>query len=352
MALRDPILQERRNRQILADVVRQYIETGEPVSSRAISQRYSEQLSPATIRNVMMDLVEGGYLYQPHTSAGRVPTPSAYRAFAQMVAVDARMNSDDEQWIRGELGAAETPEELVERAGHVLAKISRGLGIVVAPPIGRIVVEHLRFILLPDQRVLAVVISPGGTTRDKVLQTERRFSQRELDATAEYLNRQYGGSTLEAIREDLLARLATERERYDSQISAALELCDPKLLAPTPAPHVYVEGAAQVAAAPEFSEQAQLQELLTAIEEKHRLVALLNQCIDSLEPVHVQIGLEQMAASGANLALISAPFSVHEQTQGSLGVLGPARMQYERAITAVAYVARALSETMGKGGPQ
>ncbi|HET9400938.1 MAG TPA: HrcA family transcriptional regulator, partial [Candidatus Acidoferrales bacterium] len=278
--------------------------------------------------------------------------PSAYRAFAQMVAVDARMNSDDEQWIRRELGAAETPEELVERAGHVLAKISRGLGIVVAPPIGTIIVAHLRFLLLPDQRVLAVVIAPGGTTRDKVLQTERRFSQRELDATAEYLNRQYSGSTLEAIREDLLARLATERERYDSQISAALELCDPRLLAPTPAPHVYVEGAAQVAAAPEFSEQAQLQELLTAIEEKHRLVALLNQCIDSPEPVHVQIGLEQMAASGANLALISAPFSVHEQSQGSLGVLGPARMQYERAITAVAYVARALSETMGKGGPQ
>ncbi|HXN65723.1 MAG TPA: heat-inducible transcriptional repressor HrcA [Candidatus Acidoferrales bacterium] len=346
--MRDPVLQERRTRQILADVVRTYIETGEPVSSRSISKRYSEQLSPATIRNVMVELVEGGYLFQPHTSAGRVPTATAYRVFAQMVAANATLSGEDEKWIRSELAAAQTPDELVERAGHVLAMISQALGIVVAPPIGKTLVEHLRFLLLPDGRVLVVLISSQGATRDKILQIERRFTQQELDRTAEYLNRHYSGRTLEAIREDLLATLARERERYDSMVSAALALCDPKLLGNSSARDMYVEGAAQMAATSEFTSQAQLQDLLAAIEEKHKLIALLNTCIDSPEPVHVQIGIEEMSSAGSNLALISAAYSVKDQPQGSLGVLGPARMQYERAITAVAYVARLLSDSMSR----
>lgn len=346
--MRDTNQQERRNRQILADVVRAYIETGEPVSSGSISKRLVEQLSAATVRNVMADLEEGGYLSQPHTSAGRVPTAAAYRLFAQMASTQARLTPEDEQWIRNEMAAARDPEEVAERAGRVLARISRGLGIVVSPPIGKAVVEHLRFLLLPDSRVLAIVIGPGGATRDKVLQTERRFAQEELDLTANYLNSHYSGWTLAAIRQDLLANLAHDHERYDKLAANALTLCDPGLLADPPSRQVHVEGTAQMAATPEFSGQGQLQDLLAAIEEKHKLVALLNNCIDSPEPVLVQIGLEEIAASGSNLALISASYSAGDQAQGSLGVIGPTRMQYERAITAVAYVARLFSETLDR----
>src|SRR5438046_2904393 len=148
--MRNSALQERRNRQILADIVRAYIETGEPVSSRAISKGFEESLSTATIRNVMADLEEQGYLYQPHTSAGRVPTASAYRFFAQQVAAQATLSPEDEEWIRGEFAAAGTAEEIAERAGRVLAEVSRGLGIVVSPPIAKTVLEHVRFVLLPD----------------------------------------------------------------------------------------------------------------------------------------------------------------------------------------------------------
>jgi heat-inducible transcriptional repressor len=246
------------------------------------------------------------------------------------------------------MAAARGPEEIAERAGRVLARISRGLGIVVAPPIGKAVVEHLRFVLLPDMRVLAIVIGPGGATRDKVLHTQRRFAQEELDRTSDYLNRHYSGWTLAAIREDLLANLAKDRERYDGLTATALTLCDPQLLADTTTGQVLVEGTAQMAATPEFSGQGQFQELLFAIEEKHKLVALLNNCIDSPEPVLVQIGLGEIATDGSNLALISAPYTAHDQVQGSLGVLGPTRMQYERAITAVAYVARLYSETLDR----
>src|SRR5580704_16321142 len=200
----ESMLNSRRNKQVLTDVVRAYIETGEPVSSRAIARSHAESLSPATIRNVMAELESGGYLYQPHTSAGRVPTAAAYRFFAQQVVEQGILGEEDRAWIRSELDAATTPEDVAERAGLVLAAVSRGLGIIVMPPLSRSVLEHIRFFLLPDGRVVVVLISSGGVTREKIMRPEHGFTQPELDQTVEYLNRHYSGWTLEAIRADLL----------------------------------------------------------------------------------------------------------------------------------------------------
>jgi heat-inducible transcriptional repressor len=346
--MRTPALQERRNRQILADIVRTYIETGEPVSSRAISKRFEEILSPATIRNVMADLEDGGLLYQPHTSAGRVPTAAAYRFFAQEIASQATITVDDRAWITREFAGAKTSAEITERAGHVLAEVSNGLGIIVSQPLGKTVLEHTRMWLLPDGRVVVVLVSPGGNTRDKILQPQRHFSQPELDATADFLNRHYSGWTLEAIRADLLQKLASERERYEGLISGALTLCDPAVLGDESAVHVHVEGTAQIVGTAEFANQSQLRDVLAAIEEKHRLVTMLNACIETPEPVHVQIGVKEISESGENLAMISARYTRNEEVQGSLGILGPTRMHYERAMTAVAYVAQLFSEALSK----
>jgi heat-inducible transcriptional repressor len=346
--MRNSALQERRNRLILADIVRTYIEKGEPVSSRVISRRYEETLSTATIRNVMADLEDEGLLYQPHTSAGRVPTAAAYRFFAQEIASQATLSVVDRDWIRREFKSATTPTEITERAGHVLAEVSNGLGIIVSPPLAKTVLEHARMWLLPDGRVVVVLISPGGITRDKILRPNRVFTQTDLDAIADFLNRHYSGWTLEAIRGDLLQKLATERERYEGIARSALTLCDPAVLGDESAHQIHVEGTAQIAGAPEFAGQAQLRDLLSAIEEKHRLVTILNACIDTPEPVHVQIGVKEIEQAGENLALISAPYSLHDQVQGSLGVLGPTRMHYERAMTAVAYVAQLFSEALDK----
>lgn len=347
--MRNPALQERRNRQILADLVRAYIETGEPVSSRAISKRYEETLSTATIRNVLADLEDGGFLYQPHTSAGRVPTSAAYRFFAQEIASQATLSVDDRNWIQREMGGAKTAAEITERAGHVLAEVSNGLGIIVSPPLGRTVLEHARMWLLPDGRVVVVLISPGGNTRDKILRPNRSFTQVELDATADFLNRHYSGWSLEAIRADLLQKLATDREQYEGLARSALTLCDPVTLGEgEAASNVHVEGTSQIVGAPEFTNQAQLRELLAAIEEKHRLVTVLNACIETPEPVLVQIGVKEIAQAGENLAVISAAYTRNDLVQGSLGVLGPTRIDYERAMTAVAYVAQLFSEALGK----
>jgi len=346
--MRNPALQERRNRQILADIVRTYIETGEPVSSRAISKRFEESLSTATIRSVMADLEDGGYLYQPHTSAGRVPTAEAYRFFAQEIGSQATLSVEDREWIRSEMSGGTTPAELTERAGHILAEVSKGVGIIVSPPFRKTVLEHARMWLLPDSRVVVVLISPGGDTRDKVLRPSRPFTQPELDATADFLNRNYSGWTLEAIRADLLQKLVTERERYDTIARSALTLCDPAVLGGSPRQEIYVEGTSRIVTAPEFADQSQLRDLLAAIEEKHRLVAVLNACIDTPEPVFVQIGVKEIPQAGENLALISARYSRHDLVQASLGVLGPTRMHYERAMTAVAYVAQLFTEALSK----
>lgn len=340
-----PTLSERHER-VLAEVVRAYIETGEPVSSRLIVRRLAEPLSPATIRNVMADLEDGGLLFQPHTSAGRVPTAVGYRYFIDRFAAQARLNVEDERWIRREIDSTTNFEQAVERAGHILAKVSHGIGLILSPPIGRLPMEHIRFLLVPDGRVLVVVISEGGRTRDKLVRPDRPFSQDELDRVADHLNRNYAGWTIEAIRGDLIERIEREQDSYGLLAGRALIFCDPRIFEDDSGRQLYVEGAAEIVAAPEFADPGRLSELLGAIEEKRRLVALLATCIGAPEPVSVRIGLNEIAVAGASLALISARFGGSIQAPGTLGILGPLRMDYERAITTAAYLAECVGSTL------
>jgi heat-inducible transcriptional repressor len=176
------------------------------------------------------------------------------------------------------------------------------------------------------------------------LRPERLFTQPELDHIAAYLNRHYVGWTLEAMRADLRAQVERDREQYGQIATDALLLCDPAILSDGSQRKVYVEGAAQIASTVAFTSQDQLRELLEAIEEKDRLIALLSGCIEAPEPVHVELGLEKMSAAGKHLALVSAAYSTNDQVQGTLGILAPMRMHYERVITAVAFMAQFFSE--------
>src|SRR5258708_38356476 len=217
----------------------------------------------------MADLEDAGFLYQPHPSAGRVPTAAAYRFFAQEIASQATISVVDREWIQREMGGATSAAEITERAGHVLAEASNGFGIIVSPPLGKTVLEHARMWLLPDGRVVVVLISPGGNTRDKILRPSRLFTQGELDATAEFLNRHYSGWTLEAIRGDLLQKLATGRKRSEGMAQSALTLCDPAVLGDESAVQVHDEGPAQIIGAAEFVDPAHLRDLLAASERSH-----------------------------------------------------------------------------------
>jgi heat-inducible transcriptional repressor len=335
-----------RHEQVLAEAVRLYVETGEPVSSRSLARRHAEALSPATIRNVMAELEEAGFLYQPHTSAGRVPTAAGYRYFIDRFAARARLSFTDELWIRREMDGALSFEEAIERAGHILAKVSHGLGLILAPALARLPVEHIRFLLVPDGRVLVVLISQGGRTHDKLVRPDRPFSAGELERIADHLNRNYAGWTLEEIRAHLTERLAREQDSFGQMAGRALLLCDAGLLADDAGQQLYVEGAAEIIAAPEFADQSRLSDLLGAIEEKRRLVELLSSCIETPDPVSVRIGVSEMAIAGASLALISARFRARNLAPGTLGILGPLRMDYERVITTAAYLAERVSSSL------
>ena len=335
-----------RHEKILAEVVRAYIESGQPVSSRAIVRRHAELLSPATIRNVMADLEDSGYLCQPHTSAGRLPTAAGYRYFIDRFAALAHVSQEDELWIRREMDSATSFEQAFERAGRILARVSHGLGWILCPPLSLSAIDHIRFLLMPDGRVLVVLISEGGRTRDKIIRTECAFTQTELDGIAGDLNRHYPGWTIEAIRTDLAQRLARDRDSYGQLAARAILLWDPKLLEEDASRQLYVEGAAEIIAAPEFADPGRLSELMAAIEEKRRLVELLSSCIETPEPVSVRFGVNEMAAAGPSLVLISAPFGARDRAPGTLGILGPLRMDYERAITAAAFLAERVGSTL------
>jgi heat-inducible transcriptional repressor len=202
----------------------------------------------------------------------------------------------------------------------------------------------LKFLLLPDRRVLIILITNGGTTRDKVIRPDRAFAQEDLDRVADHLNRHYKGWTLEAMRTDLKQQVERDREQYSRISEDALALCDHSVLGDGSERKIYVEGASQIAASPDFTDLGQVRELLHAIEEKDKLIELLSGCIESPEPVHVELGLDKITNAGKNLAIVSATYSANDQVQGTLGIVAPMRMHYERVITAVAFMAQFFSE--------
>lgn len=337
-----------RNQEILSAVVRTHIATGEPVASAAVAQQNQNRLSPATIRNIMARLETQGYLHQPHTSAGRVPTSKAYRFYARQAAYQARLTPSDRSWIDVHLlGAADAREALLPRASHVLSELLHGIGIVLSVPVARAALEQVRFLRVDERRVLVVVLTRAALFYDRLVTVPEPFSQEELDRTAAYLNHDFAGWTLEAMLAELERRAARERSQYERLARNAAALCRESLPHITTGAEVYVEGTANlVAHAPETT-QEELSVLLRTLEEKEKLVRLLSATLAQLKPeVQVQIGLQRLSPAIKHFALISASYGTGEQPLGSLAVLGPTRMDYPRAITAVHYIARLCSRVL------
>lgn len=329
---------EGRQRDILAAVVRAHITTGAPVSSSAVAGRCGQAISSATVRNEMSDLEEAGYLFQPHTSAGRVPTAKGYEFYAQEVATKARLRPADQKWINRNLASEEADTQaLLVRVPHVLSELCHGVGLVLVPPLAGTVLDQVSFVRLDDQRVLAVLVTRAGLVRDKVVRTRERFRGGELERMSTYLNQHFRGWTLKAIRAEIDRRVAAERSQFLRQaLTLYRESFDP---GDTPG-DLHLEGTAHLLEQVEAVSPEALRELLAALEEKERLARLLEDCVESPEPpVHILIGLERLTPALKDFALIGARYGGGERPLGSLGLLGPTRMDYARVITAVGYVA-------------
>src|SRR5215813_4947493 len=267
-----------REREILTAIVETFISTGEPVGSRILSRGSREGLSPATIRHVMADLADAGYLEQPHTSAGRVPSASAYRYYVDQLSGKTQISQTDEGMIRESLQGVTDVQEFMERTSHVLSLISRNVGVAVAASGPKNALEHVYFSRLGDQKVLAVVVTKSGVVRDRVLRLD--LPQADLDAAARFINENFRGWTLKDVRAEIARRIEQERSEYDRLMTSLEQLYKQGVLSGDEAAQaVFIEGAANLVAGER--DRRRLQELLHALEEKQRLVELLGAYLDA-----------------------------------------------------------------------
>jgi heat-inducible transcriptional repressor len=335
----------KREREILTAIVETYISTGEPVGSRTIARGNRESLSPASIRNVMSDLADAGFLEQPHTSSGRVPTAQAYRYYTNQLTGEARLSPADESLIQGSLQGLTDVQEFMERTSHVLSLISHGVGVTVTSAPGqRNALEHVYFQRLGDKKVLAVVVTRNGLVRDRVLRLTDDLSINDLEVAANYINQNFRGWEMDAVRNEIARRVQQERDEYDRLMRSVEELYTQGALATEASSHaVFVEGASNLVITEQDKER--LRQLLATLEEKQRIVNLLSAYLDARqEAVRVVVGLEETVPHLNNFVLIGAPARVGDEVIGSLAVIGPTRIDYEHTITAVSYIARLFDQ--------
>jgi heat-inducible transcriptional repressor len=338
----------KREREILTAIVETFISTGEPVGSRTLSLASKEGISSATIRNVMAELADAGYIEQPHTSAGRVPTAQAYRYYVEQLTGQAHISQADEGAIQKYFHGVSDVQEFMERTSHVLSLLSSGVGVAMTAAGPRNALDHVYFSRLAPNKVLAVVVAKSGLVRDRVLRTTCDFSQSELETAARYINENFRGWTIEKVRAELDRRLQIDRSEYDRLMRSIEELHRSGALGSEQATQmVFVEGVANLVASEEDKER--LRELLRTLEEKERVVELLSAYVDARqEAVRVVIGLEDAVPQMRNLVLIGAPAHVGGEVVGSLAVIGPTRMDYEHSISAVSYIAQLFDKILNE----
>jgi heat-inducible transcriptional repressor len=345
---------------LLAALIKEHLVTGEAVGSRVLSDRFAHGYgwSPATIRNVMAELEEAGLVDQPHTSAGRVPTDKGYRYYVDNMLGEARLSRSDLTAIDHLFSAsgfdpASSPDRLMETASHVLSALSQNVGIVISPSLAENRLKHIEFVQLPDKRILVVLVSTASMIHNKVIRTSEEFNQDELDRTARYLNTEFGGKSLLTIRAEIVELMKEEKALYDRLLQNAVLLCERSLEGEdTGAGEVYVDGASNILTKPDFDDVERMRDLFRMFEEKSRLIKILNECVhDHPFPgdVHVVIGREHPTDSMRNCTLITAPYQVGQNgSVGTLGVVGPMRIEYARIMAMVNYMARLIEHRLGE----
>ena len=335
-----------RHREILHSIVQTYIETGEPVPSRAIARRHRHhQLSAASIRNVMADLCDEGYLAQPHTSAGRIPTESGFRSYVQSLAI-GRVLASELARLRAELETADTLEARVERSSHMLTEMTRSVGIAAAIPAASQLLDHVELLALSDRRVLMVVLTRDQVARNRVVVLEEQVAQEELHSIRDYLNRNFAGWQLSTIHTELKRRLEQESAAYDAILKRLTVLYAKGLLDIGLSPEVCLEGASNLVGLDFHLTREKMREMFHALEEKKRILQLLDRFLEQPSgEVGVHVGLSRMHPSLRELSLIGISITLPSGLSAKIAVLGPIRMNYEKAMSAVLHVGQAFQET-------
>lgn len=339
---------------ILTAVVEHYIANGDPVPSQAIArQQNREGMSSATVRNVMADLSEAGYLEQPHTSAGRVPTAHAFRYYVEqvlrgMTATSNSLPQPTQAQIEETFQGVATATDFFARTSHILALLSGGVGVALTAIEDHELLEHVHFVRLGQGKVLTVLVTTTGVVRDRMLQLDRDLKAAELETAANYLNANFHGWSLEHVRQELARRIEQERNEYDRMLRSLEELWAKCAMDRSPQEKsVFVDGVANLIV--NDADHHRLRKVFFALEEKQRIIDLLNAYVDSTNPsVRVVVGLQEAMPELSNLVLVAAPVRRGQDHSGTVAVIGPTRMQYASTIGTVTYIANLFGRWAGR----
>ncbi|MCA9602309.1 MAG: heat-inducible transcriptional repressor HrcA [Polyangiales bacterium] len=332
-----------RARRILYSVITEYIATGEPVGSRKLSRRYGLQLSPASIRNVLADLEDAGYLVQPHTSAGRVPTDRGFRLFVDALVQMREVSADDRAAIASRLSAlSPAHDDQIREAGRLLASMAGTAALLSPPRAEDEKLAQVRFVFVKPRRILAVLVTGRGSVQNRVVELDRDISPSELEQVHNYLSELVDGHSLAEVRANLADRVETERPEYVVLRRHALEMVKATISGAGAKGEVVIEGQGLLFDRPEFSDPEKIRAFVRTFEEKERLLGLLDQTLRA-GGVQVLIGTEANLGDVADVSLISARYQAEGGATGSVGIIGPARVDYGKLVPLVEFTARMLS---------
>ncbi len=326
-----------RAKLLLKALVERYIADGQPVGSRTLSRASGLELSPATIRNVMSDLEEAGLIASPHTSAGRIPTARGYRLF-----VDTMLTAQRHELSTPHL-VPDQPQKVIANAAQLLSNLSQFVGVVMAPRRSS-VFRHMEFMRLSDKRVLVIIVTPDGDVQNRVIFTDTDYTQSQLVETANYLNANYAGLAIEQVRERLKNEMEQLRGEIASLMQAAVTVSDEALTQKED--DVVISGERNLLALSDFSnDMGQLRRAFDLFEKKAQLARLLDVS-SKAEGVRIYIGGESQMVPVEELSVVSASYEVNGQIVGTLGVIGPTRMPYDRMIQIVDITSRLVSNAL------
>ncbi|TSE25120.1 Heat-inducible transcription repressor HrcA [Tepidimonas aquatica] len=335
---------DERSKVLLKALVERYIAEGQPVGSRTLSKAAGLDLSPATIRNVMSDLEELGLVTSPHTSAGRIPTPRGYRYFVDTMLTVRRAELSELQGLPGaETLVADQPRQVINQAAQLLSQLSHFVGVVRVPK-RAVVFRHIEFLRLSERRVLVILVTPEGEVQNRILHPSVEITQDQLQAAANYLNAHCAGLTLDAVRE----RLRGEVEALRGEIAALMVRAVEASTEEAQRDDVVIAGERNLLEVDDFArDMDNLRRLFGLFEQKTQIMRLLDISAQA-DGVRIFIGGESQVVPYEELSVVSAPFEVDGQVVGTLGVIGPQRMPYERMIQIVDITAKLVGQALGQ----
>jgi len=332
-----------RQHALLLAAVQEFIASAEPVGSPQLAQRHTLGVRSAMVRNLMADLEDAGFLVQPHTSAGRIPTDRGFRYFVDHVTTTIPFSDRAQIELHYSAPAADR-SAVIRDTSRLLALMTGQAALVTAPRLESVMIERVQFVRLREREVLIIFVAVADGVQNRIVTADQDYDQAELDRMAAYLNESLAGRTLGQAREWIAESLRDDRANYDRFMRAALTLGGAVVAAGASA-EVYVDGSINAIEQPEFMDHDKLRELLRALEDKTALLYLLDRSLARIGPL-VSIGSENNDARLTGFSVVSAPYASGNHPLGSLAIVGPVRMDYERVIPLVSYTAKALSKVL------